>query len=147
MIGEVVVSESKVNKKPLLMLISIVGVALGTILYQSPNIPWLCIVFNNCSTEQQFEEIYQQASRKAHKAAQQATVSSEISALRKSYIALRASIEELKNIPTESTVYSKAQDSIKNYEKELTEINKNIAQEKSKKEEVVQVKSTQKPIW
>jgi hypothetical protein len=102
------------------------GLSLGLLVLASPKLPLICNALQNCSSNQDFQTLYEQSTKDADKAIQRANNSSSIAVLEESHSTINRSIGDLETIPKSSSVSERALKAIDRYNQELKRINKLI---------------------
>lgn len=99
------------------------GLSLGLLGLASPKLPLICNALHNCSSNQDFQTLYEQSTKDADQSIKRANSSSSIAVLEESHSTINRSIGDLETIPKDASVSDQALKAIDKYNQELTRIN------------------------
>ncbi|NER51820.1 MAG: protein kinase [Symploca sp. SIO1A3] len=109
----------------LLTLVLLIGV-VGVSSLISSRIPRVCNILNNCATEREYQKLYERAVSDAEDVLKSSNNSQSIENLQNTRNILKKLINDLKEIPTSSNIYRKAQEKLTEYNDKVRGITQQI---------------------
>jgi serine/threonine protein kinase len=133
------------KKRKSLITSSIVaaGVLVSSVVFaiQAPFNPLLCKTFNNCTKDAQYQNIYQENVDLGTDAIAKSKQARSVEELQTVQNQLDRSLTQLKAIPNDVTVSPKAQQTYKEYQTHLTQINAKVAKEQQAQQKLKHAES------
>jgi serine/threonine-protein kinase len=138
------IKPSNKKRKPLIISGTIAaGVLVSSVVFaiQAPFNPLLCKKLNNCTRDAQYQNIYQEYVDRSTEAIAKSKQAQSLEELQTVQNQLGQSLTQLKTIPNDVKVSPQAQQTYKEYQTQLAQINARVAKEQQAEQKLKQAES------